>query len=59
MSPGWINVVLGGKRIGYVYSVFGVWVAVLDPDDHTGREVGRAADKDAAERIVKVAYLRT
>lgn len=58
--PGWTDVTLRGESIGFVHrKANGLWVAVLEKDGETGKEVGTAGDKQAAIDIVKAAYLRT
>lgn len=57
--PGWTNVRVGNKDVGFVYMKDGKWVAVLEKDGRTGKDIGKATSKRAAIDLVKAAYLRT
>lgn len=57
--PGWTNVRVGNKDVGFVYMKDGEWVAVMEKDGRTGEDVGTATSKKAAIDLVKAAYLRT
>jgi len=58
--PGWTNVRLRGTDIGFVYKApSGVWVAVVERNGETGKDVGHAVTKEGAIKMVKGAYLRS
>lgn len=57
--PGWTNVRVGNKDVGFVYMKNGKWVAVMEKDGRTGQDVGTATSKQVAIDLVKAAYLRT
>jgi hypothetical protein len=58
--PGWTNVRLRGTDIGFVYKApSGLWVAVVERNGETGRDVGHANSKADAIKMVKTAYLRS
>lgn len=57
--PGWTNVRVGNKDVGFVYMKDGKWVAVMEKDGRTGEDIGTATSKGTAIDMVKAAYLRT
>lgn len=57
--PGWTNVRVGNRDVGFVYQKDGKWVAVLEVDGRTGKDIGITSSKKAAIDLVKAAYLRT
>lgn len=57
--PGWTDVQVKGKSVGFVYMKGGKWRAVVEKDGKTGEDIGVATSKQAAIDMVKAAYLRS
>lgn len=57
--PGWTDVKIKGRSVGFVYMKDGRWRAVYEPDHGTGKDIGTASSKNEAINMVKAAYLRS
>lgn len=57
--PGWTDVQVKGRSVGFVYMKDGKWRAVVEKDGKTGEDIGVATSKKAAIDMVKAAYLRS